>query len=397
MAYIGNGHARKVGDVVRVAVVGLGYWGPNLVRCLADLGGTEIAYLCDLRTDVLDHVSRRYPGVPCSTDFGDVLSDESVDAVAIATPVGTHHPLALAALAAGKHVFVEKPLAASSEQARHLIEESRARNLILMPGHTFLYSPPVTAIKQLIASGELGTIYFISTSRVNLGLHQPDVSVVWDLAPHDFSILHYWLDEQPESVSALSRDCIVPGTPDVAFIDLTYPSGTIAHVELSWLAPSKLRRTAIVGSHKMVVYDDTQTESVRIFDSGATLRDPETFGEYKLSYRTGDILSPRIEAAEPLALELGEFRSAIVNGTPLRSSPRVGLDVVRAIEAVDDSLSIGGRPVSLTGEPVIHDLYAAVWAKNGRANGHPRTDDTNGAGTIAQAHIETVRPQPEGA
>ena len=393
MAYLGNGHRKRDG-IIRVAVVGLGYWGPNLVRCLADLEGAEVGYLCDLSPDVLEHVARRYPSVPCSTDLDDVLEDASIDALAIATPVGTHHRLALAALRAGKHVFVEKPLAASSDQARHLIEESVARNLVLMPGHTFLYSPPVTAIKRLIDSGELGTIYFISTSRVNLGLHQSDVSVVWDLAPHDFSILHYWLDELPSSVSALSRDCIVPGTPDVAFIDLTYPSGAIAHVELSWLAPSKLRRTAIVGSHKMVVYDDTQTESVRIFDSGATLRDPETFGEYKLSYRTGDILSPRIEAAEPLALELAEFRSAIVDGTPLRSSPQVGLDVVQTIEAVDGSLLIGGRPVSLTGEPVISDLYQAVRTTAHRANVRANGNGANGAG-VGRPPIDAVQSPPE--
>ena len=301
-------------DAVRIAVIGLGYWGPNLARCISELDCAELAQLCDLRPETLAAVSRRYRGVACSTNVDAVLRDPSIDAVAIATPVGTHHSLALAALQAGKHVFMEKPLAASSDQAQHLIDESASRNLVLMPGHTFLYSPPVTAIKRLIDAGELGKIYFISTSRVNLGLHQRDVSVVWDLGPHDFSILHYWLEELPASVSALSRDCIVPGTPDVAFIDLTYPSGAIAHVELSWLAPSKLRRTAIVGSEKMVVYDDTLTESVRIFDSGADLREPETFGEYKLTYRSGDILSPRLDTTEPLYIECAHFLECIQTG-----------------------------------------------------------------------------------
>ena len=168
-------------------------------------------------------------------------------------------------------MFVEKPLAASLEEALRLVELADERGLVLMPGHTFLYSPPVNKIRELIAVGELGEIYFISTSRVNLGLHQPDVSVVWDLGPHDFSILRYWLDETPTHVSALSRGCIIPDTPDVAFINLEFPSGTIAHVELSWLAPSKLRRTTIVGSRKMVVYDDTSDEPVRVFDSGVDL------------------------------------------------------------------------------------------------------------------------------
>jgi predicted dehydrogenase len=341
-----------VNEVVRVGVVGLGYWGPNLARNLSELPAVELAYFCDLRPDVLDLTSRRYPGVPCTTDLGAVLADTSVDAVVIATPVSTHHSLALRSLEAGKHVFVEKPFASSSSEARALMEEAERRGLVLMPGHTFLYSPPVTAIKGLIDADELGEIFFISTSRVNLGLHQSDSSVIWDLAPHDFSILRYWLDDLPTQVSAISRSCIFPGVPDVAFIDLAYASGTIAHVELSWLAPSKLRRTAIVGSERMVVYDDTSSESVRIFDSGASLPDPENFGEYRLSYRTGSIVSPRVEATEPLSIEVAEFCSAILNGTPLLSSPQVGLDVVKMIEAVESSLSAGGQPVSLDGEPL---------------------------------------------
>jgi predicted dehydrogenase len=376
MVAVAKKSRRPRDDILRVGVIGLGYWGPNLVRNLVELEGAEVAHLCDARVETLSHISRRYPGIPCSTDVESVLRDSSVEAVAIATPVASHYSLALAALEAGKHVFVEKPLAASSEKARHLIEESTRRKLVLMPGHTFLYSPPVTAIKELIAAGALGTIYFISTSRVNLGLHQPDVSVVWDLGPHDFSILHYWLDELPQRVSAFSRDCILPGTPDVAFVGLGYPSGTVAQVELSWLAPSKLRRTAIVGSEKMVVYDDTLTESVRIFDFGASIPDPETFGEYRLTYRTGDILSPRIEAVEPLALEFAEFRSAILHGTPLRSSPQVGLDVVRTIEAVDSSLASGGLPVSLDGEALAaqnFDQELAVRAKQFNGDGKRRT------------------------
>jgi predicted dehydrogenase len=200
-------------------------------------------------------------------------------------------------------------------------------------------------IHDVMASGELGEIYFISTSRVNLGIHQPDVSVVWDLGPHDFSILRYWLGELPSTVAAMTRDCVTPNTPDVAFIHLAFRSGTISHVELAWLAPSKLRRTTIVGSQKMIVYDDTSNEPVRIFDSGAHLRDPETFGEYQLTYRTGDILSPKVAVTEPLALQLTDFCDAIRTGTTPRSSAEVGLDVVRIIETVDRSLRLGGRPV----------------------------------------------------
>src|SRR5215207_10697487 len=291
---------------IRVGVVGLGYWGPNLVRNFSETSLFEVPWACDVRPQTLDAVEARYPGIARTTQFEEVLRDPDVDAVAIATPVSTHYALAMSALEAGKHVFVEKPLAASSEEVVHLTQVANANDLVVMPGHTFVYSPPVTTIKRLIDSGELGEIYFISSSRVNLGLHQPDVSVVWDLGPHDFSILRYWLDTLPAEVSAVSRSCLLPHVPDVSFINLRYPSGTVAHVELSWLAPSKLRRTAIVGSKKMVVYDDTLNESVRIFDSGASIPDPETFGEYQLSYRTGDIVSPRVDAAEPLSLELAD-------------------------------------------------------------------------------------------
>jgi predicted dehydrogenase len=344
-----NGKPAPAVQPVNVAVVGLGYWGPNLVRNLYELDETEITVVCDARQVALDGICRRYPTLRPCTNYESVLADPSVEAVAIATPVGTHHALAAAALEAGKHVFVEKPLAASVAEAIDLLHLARSRELLLMPGHTFLYSPPVNIVRSLIASGEIGDIHFISTSRVNLGLHQSDVSVVWDLGPHDFSILRYWLEETPAMVSAMSRSCIMPDTPDVAFIDLEFPSGTIAHVELAWLAPSKLRRTTIVGSRKMVVYDDTSTEPVRVFDSGA-IRNPGTFGEYHLSYRTGDIVSPQVDAAEPLGLELRDFADVIRAGGEPRSHVELGVEVVRMIEAVDHSLDQGGARVPIETE-----------------------------------------------
>jgi predicted dehydrogenase len=334
-----NGIARKQRPV-RIAVVGLGYWGPNLVRVLHELDEAEVPILCDLDQSALEKVGRRYPAVALTDSYERVLVDDHLDAVAIATPVSTHYPLAAAALDAGKHVFVEKPLAGSEEEAEDLIARADGYDLTLMPGHTFLYSPPVNMVKQLIDTGQLGDIYFISTSRVNLGLHQPDVSVIWDLGPHDFSILRYWLDELPVHVTAMTRSCVIAGTPDVAFVNLAYASGTVAHVELSWLAPSKLRRTAVVGSEKMVVYDDTSNEPVRVFDSGVSLPDPENFGQYKLTYRTGEIVSPAIATAEPLALELKDFAVAISRGATPRSSAGVGADVIRTIEAVERSLAI---------------------------------------------------------
>jgi predicted dehydrogenase len=334
---------------VRVAVVGLGYWGPNLVRNLRDIDEADVVAACDIRPAPRAAIERRFPDVRVTESFEEILADPLTDAVAIATPVSTHHVLCSAALDAGKHVFVEKPLAASSVECLDLIERAEERGLMLMPGHTFLYSPAVKLIHELITGGDLGEIYFISMSRVNLGLHQPDVSVAWDLGSHDFAILRYWLDETPSFVSAISRSCVMPGTADVAFINVGYPSGTIAHVELSWLAPSKLRRTAVVGSEKMVVYDDTSTEPVRIFDSGVIPRNPETFGEFQLAYRAGDIVSPRLPAVEPLALELQDFCNAIRLGTEPRSSASFGLEVVRAIEAIDESLGVNGAAVTYEG------------------------------------------------
>jgi predicted dehydrogenase len=332
---------------VRTGVVGLGYWGPNLVRNLNELPDAELAWVCDLRQDALEAINRRYPAVSTTRSYDALLADPELEAIVIATPVSTHHPLALAALEAGKHVFVEKPLAASSLEAHDLVRAADLHGRVLMPGHTFLYSPPVTMIRGLVDAGELGDIYFISTSRVNLGIHQSDVSVAWDLGPHDFSILRYWLEETPTHVSALSRSCVIPGTPDVAFINLEFPSGTVAHVELSWLAPTKLRRTTIAGSDKMVVYDDTSNEPVRVFDSGVNLPNPETFGEYRLSYRTGDIVSPRVDVAEPLYLELADLCAAIRTGSVPRSSRELGLEVVRMVEAVEASLEQNGARVEL--------------------------------------------------
>ena len=335
-------------DPVNIAVVGLGYWGPNLVRALHEVPEAQVSWICDLDTDALAKIGRRFPACRKTTELDEVLSDPTVDAVAIATPVSTHHRLASAALHANKHVFVEKPLASSSEEAIDLLGLADERDLVVMPGHTFLYSAPVRTISDLITSGELGEIYFISTSRVNLGLHQPDVSVAWDLGPHDFSILRYWLNETPTHVSALSRGCIIPGTPDVAFINLEFPSSTIAHVEISWLAPSKLRRTTIVGSRKMVVYDDTSAaEPVRVFDTGVMLKDPQTFGEYKLTYRTGDIISPHVDVAEPLCVEMTDFCRSITDGVVPHSSGELGLEVVKMIEAVDASLRDDGSRIEV--------------------------------------------------
>jgi predicted dehydrogenase len=347
MDRIDRSYARSETASLSVGVVGLGYWGPNLLRGLTEVPGVDVRYVCDLDGERLSAFARRYPGARQTDRYEDLLADPQLDAIVIATPVFTHFDLAAAALAAGKHTFVEKPLAPSTAQADELIGLAGDRDLRLMCGQTFLYSPPVRAIKRLIDTGELGEIFFISSSRVNLGLHQRDVSVIWDLGPHDFSILLHWLEEAPESITAIGRDSIVPGIHDVAFMTLQFPSGIVANVELSWLAPSKLRRTAIVASNKMVVYEDGTAEPVRLFDRGVVYRDPETFGEYQLSYRSGDILSPMIPATEPLVTELAEF-VRLIRTHETSGDLELAREVVMLVEAAQSSLDGGGVPVALS-------------------------------------------------
>jgi predicted dehydrogenase len=337
----------------RVAVVGLGYWGPNLIRVLFERTDVEVRWICDLDQTRLDHLSRRYPSVMTTQSLDDVLLDPSVDGVVLATPVFTHYDLARQCMEAGKHVFVEKPLSPSTTQATALIDYATGKDLVLMCGHTFLYSPAVRAVKQLIDDDELGDIYFISSSRVNLGLHQRDVSVIWDLGPHDFSILLYWLGGPPERIRASGRDSIVPGIADVAFVTMEFLSGLIANVELSWLAPSKLRRTVIVGSKKMVVYEDGSAEAIKIYDRGVEYKDPETFGEWQLSYRSGDILSPNLPSAEPLSLQAGAFLHAIQTGELPEYGLALARDVVRLAEAAESSLHNGGAQIGFGEQELI--------------------------------------------
>lgn len=333
----------------RVGLIGLGYWGPNLLRVLSELNEAEIAWICDIDEDRVERSRRRYPGARATTRAEDLFEDDALDAVVLATPVFTHYELASASLRAGKHTYVEKPLAASPSEADELLELAEGEGLALMCGHTFVYSPAVRTVKGIIDRGELGAIYFMTSSRVNLGLHQRDVSVIWDLGPHDFSILHHWLGETPEWISAVGRDSVVQGVADVAFVTVRYPSGLLVNLEMSWLAPSKLRRTVVVGSDKMVVYDDGSPEPIRVFDHGVVYRDPETFGEYHLSYRTGDIVSPRVATDEPLALQVKDFLEAVRRGRAPEGHKELCRNVVYCTEAAERSLREGGVPIRLDG------------------------------------------------
>lgn len=323
-----------------IGVIGLGYWGPNLLRNIVANRRAERVVICDSDPGRLDKIGSRFPSCERTGSCEDIFGDPDIDGVVIATTVSTHYPLAMRALKAGKHLFVEKPFAETTEKAMEMVSFAEEKKLVTMVGHTFLYSPPVLKIKQILDGRELGEIRFITSSRVNLGLHQKDVSVIWDLAPHDFSMLFYWLGEEPNFVEAFGHDYVLKGIPDVAFINLGFPSGATANVQVAWLAPSKLRKTVIVGSRKMLIYDDTEPyEKIKIFDKGVDILEPESFGEYQLSYRTGDIVSPRLDSFEPLNAEMEEFLRCMETGSSPRTSGRSGLGVVKALEAADASLA----------------------------------------------------------
>jgi predicted dehydrogenase len=331
-------------DFVRVGAVGCGYWGPNVIRNLDALVGFDLRWVCDADPARLGPVASKFPSARATTRSDDIFEDSTVDAVYLATPVSTHYALAKRALVGGKHVLIEKPLATTIDQAEELADLAATNGLTLMVGHTFVFSPPVRKIKELIDNGLIGPIYYVETTRVNLGLFQKDVSVLWDLGPHDVSILNYWLGEVPIQVSARGRSYHGEALEDVAFLTLEFPSGILAQVQISWLAPSKLRRTSIVGRQRMIVYDDLQAvEKVKVYDRGVD-REPASFGEFQLTYRSGDILSPRLDTTEPLYIECEHFLECIRTGRAPDTSPRSGVDVVRVIQAAERSLRHGGAP-----------------------------------------------------
>lgn len=318
--------------MIKTGLIGFGYWGPNLARVLSQAQGSEFVACCDLDATRRGRLARLYPGLRLFEDVGDFLNS-GVEAVLIATPICTHFDLAERALMAGKHVFVEKPLADTGAKAHALTVMAHSLQRTLMAGHTFVFSPAVVKIKELIDSRALGDIQYLSFSRVNLGLYCKDVDVVWDLAVHDVSILLYWLGEMPSRACSFGRNCIQTAKRDVASLWFQFPSGPIAWCEVSWLSPQKMRRTCVVGSERMVVYDDTEpSEKVKIFDRGVTLRPPQSFGEFQLSYRLGDMVAPYLPNTEPLLAEIEHFLSCVESGSKPLTDGRFGVDVVRAVE-----------------------------------------------------------------
>lgn len=335
-------------EPISVGVIGCGYWGPNLIRNFVELPSANLVGVADLRADRLEHIRSRYPGVETTDDYWNLFS-MSLDAVVVATPPPTHFQLARACLEHDLHVLVEKPLTLSSEDALALIELAEERGLTLMVGHTFEYNAAVRALKDLIDSGELGTIHYVDAVRVNLGLFQPDLDVVWDLAPHDISILLYLLDSNPVLVSAQGADCIFKGKYDIAYLNLEFANNVLAHVRLSWLDPCKVRRITVVGSRKMVVYDDVENlEKIRIYDKGVeTPRYTDTYADFQCSYRYGNVVIPTLRFVEPLRVECEHFVKCIADGSRPQSCGRTGLKVVRVLEAAERSLYYGGVPEAI--------------------------------------------------
>src|SRR5260221_4628541 len=335
-----------------IAVVGLGYWGPNWVRVISQLQRTNRIVCCDLSAARLHQISKLYPEVETVESVDEVLNDPDVEAAVVATPVGSHHQMARALLEAGKSVLVEKPLAMSLKHANELVRLSRLYRRTLMVGHTFEYSAPVLKARELIESGELGDILYISSVRANLGLFQRDINVAWDLAPHDISIILMLLGRMPESVACQAQSHYRNKVEDVALLTLHFPDGVIAFIHVSWLDPNKIRRATIVGSRKMVVYDDTALqEKIRIYDKGVTYQPHyDTYCEFQLSYRYGDIQIPRIEEAEPLKVECEHFFDCIQRGKVPKTDGLSGLRVVSVLEAADISLNNGGQCVPVSQE-----------------------------------------------
>lgn len=335
--------------MIKVGVIGYGYWGPNLVRNFMEAPGSTVVAVCDLRPERLAHMQSRHPTIQIVSDCQALFRDPSIDAIVIATPVSSHFDLAMAALKAGKHVLVEKPLAANSEQGSLLIDEAAKRRKVLMVDHTFVYTSAVRKIRDLIAAKALGEIYYYDAVRVNLGLFQHDVNVIWDLAIHDLSIMDYVLPMKATAVSATGISHI-PGQPEnVAYITLFFDAPQIAHVHVNWLTPVKVRHTLIGGSEKMILYDDLEpSEKVKIYDKGVTVsQSPEAVYEMLVSYRSGDMWAPRLDATEALQSEAQHFIDCIENSKRPETDGEDGLRLVKIVEAAEKSLRARGQLVEI--------------------------------------------------
>jgi predicted dehydrogenase len=335
------------GDSIQIGVIGYGYWGPNVVRNLHSLEAARLVAVCDSNPVALRRVQHSYPDVSVSVDCREILASTNIDAVAIVTPVWTHYELAKAALQNGKHVFVEKPLTSSVAQAEELIELAETRNLTIMVDHTFLFTGAVRKIRQLIDDGTLGALYYYDSTRVNLGLFQHDTNVVWDLAPHDLSIMDYLIQQAPQAIVATGEKHL-NGFVDIAFITVYFPNNVIAHINVNWLSPVKVRTTLIGGARKMLVWNDLEAdEKIKVYDKGVAITDNQELYELLVSYRSGDMWSPKVEQTEALRVELSYFIDCIVNSRRPLNDGIAGLRVVGMLEAAEKSLKERGGAISL--------------------------------------------------
>ena len=334
------------------AVIGCGYWGPNLVRNFVTLDKDSVKKLCDRDSQRLDHMKKLYPWIGITDDEQTVIDDPEIEAVAIATPVYTHYDLAKKSLQAGKHVFIEKPMASSVAECKELITIARDNNLTLMVGHTFLYTPVVRKIKEIVSRGELGEIRYIGSRRLNLGLFQKDINVAWDLAPHDISIILYIMNEKPISVNCQGKAHVAEGVEDVTNMSIQFPSDGFAMIHSSWLDPVKVREMTFVGSKRMLVYNDIEPiEKIKIYDKRVEVPPHyDTFAEFHYSYHYGDVYSPFINQMEPLRIECQHFWECIESGREPDTGGNNGLEVVQILEASSESLKNSGSLVSLTAE-----------------------------------------------
>ncbi len=332
-----------------VAVIGLGYWGPNLLRNLAALPDANVKTICDVSEDRLAYFKRQYPAVETTTDHHSIAEDSEIDAVAIATPVSSHHSLGMEFLAAGKHTFLEKPLAASVAECQEMIDLAARKDLVLMVGHTFLYSASIRKIKSIIEHGDIGETMYINARRLNLGLFQKDINVAWDLAPHDLSVILHLLHEEPVAVNCQGKAHIASGIEDVTNMSLTFPNGSFAVIQSSWIDPKKVREITIVGSRRMIVYDDTESiEKIKIYDKHVEAPPHyDTFAEFTYSYHYGDIYGPYVQHVEPLKVECQHFLDCISQNIPCLSGGIDGMKVVQILEAATESLRGEGRMVDL--------------------------------------------------
>ena len=339
-------------STVRVALIGCGYWGPNLIRNFNEVENATMVACSDLSSERLSRMQKRYPGICCTQDYEDLLRDPNIDAVVVATPVSTHYPIARQVLESGKHVMIEKPIAGSSEQALDLIERAERNKRVLMVDHTFIYTSAVRKIRDLIDSGEIGDILYFDSVRVNLGLFQRDINVIWDLAPHDLSIMDFLLRSNPVAMTAVGASHTGNNLANIAYLTLTFPNNLLAHFHVNWLAPVKLRKTLIGGTKKMVVYDDGEaTDKVRVYDKGLIINgNPEKQYEALINYRIGDVVIPKLEATEALRYAAQEFVSSIVENRKPLTDGTAGYRVVRLLEAAQKSLELGGLPVEFSSE-----------------------------------------------